>query len=227
MKKLWLVIGLLVVVVFVVGVMLTGKEPAWSVEGRIVAVDSCAVGCPCLLGEPPTHPTCQLVEIWRIDKGHYGDVILDGASFAMASEFSHPARESPREYHFVAFYIDTGASREQKQAIGEILAGAAFAEFGEPVEIKEVAIGLTGMEAFGQVGKTYGGTVGDIAKIELSTIGGGSPDKPVVIENAAPGLPWVAVGKSSNSFYKSAGRNFHFDGTSGESARFTLSSGRE
>ena len=226
MKKLSLINGLLIVVVVVVGGMLMGKEPAWSLEGRLIAVDSCAVGCPCLLGEPPTHPTCQVVEIWRIDKGHYGDVMLDGASFAHAAEFSHPARESPREYHFVAFYIDSGASREQKQAIGKILAGAAFAEFGEPVEIKEVAIGLTGMEAFGQVGKTYGGTVGDIAKIELTTIGI-APDKPLLIENAAPGFPWVAVGKSSNSFYKSAGRNFHFDGTSGESARFTLSGGRE
>lgn len=214
--------GVLAAVAGAAVLLVRAEEESWSIKGRLIAVDSCAVGCPCLLGEPPTHPTCQLVEIYRIDKGHYGDVMLDGASFAMAGEFSHPARESPREYHFVAFYIDTGASREQKQAIGEILVGAAFAEFGEPVEIKEVAIGLTGMEAFGQVGKKYGGTVGDIAKIELTTIGI-APDKPLLIENGAPGFPWVAVGKSSNSFYKSAGRNFHFDGTSGESGRFALS----
>ncbi|MFQ5694417.1 MAG: DUF1326 domain-containing protein [Terriglobia bacterium] len=226
MKKFSLIIGLLVVVVVVVGAMLMGEEPAWSLEGRIVAVDSCAVGCPCLLGEPPTHPTCQLVEIWRIDKGQFGEVVLDDTSFAMAAEFSHAAREAPRKYHFSAFYIDTGANPEQKQALRNILAEPPFADFGEPVEVREVAIGLTGMEAFGQVGKRYGGRVGDIARIELTTIGI-APDKPLLVENAAPGFPWVAVGKSSNSFYKSAGRNFHFEGTSGESGRFTLSGGRE
>ena len=224
MKKLWILIGVGIVAVGVGVLVSRGKEQAWSIEGRIVAVDSCAIGCPCLLGEPPTHPTCQLVEIWRIDKGQSGEVVLDDTSFAMAAEFSHAAREAPRKYHFSAFYIDTGANLEQKQALCKILAEPPFADFGEPVEVREVAIGLTGWEAFGQVGKPYGGTVGDVANIELTTIEGGNPSKPLVVENAAPGFPWVAVGRSSSSFYRSAGKDFQFDGTSGESGRFALRS---
>jgi hypothetical protein len=43
----------------------------------------------------------------------------------------------------------------------------------------------------------------------------------MVVENGAePGSKWKALGKASNSFYHSAGKDYKFDGTSGESNRF-------
>jgi hypothetical protein len=30
-------------------------EPAWSLEGRSITVDSCGVDCHCLIGGPPDH----------------------------------------------------------------------------------------------------------------------------------------------------------------------------
>ena len=200
---------------------LKAADLPWMIQGRAVAVDNCVIGCPCLLGEPPTHPTCRVTEVMQVDKGHFADVILDGTSFAYAAEFSKVSRESPHEYHFTAFYIDSGAAPEQRRALRKVLTYPPYSEFAEPAEIREVPIDLN-MEAWAQVGQPHGATVGDVARIEVSTIAGGDPREPLVLTNGAPGFPWVAVGESVDSFYRSAGKNFSFDGTSGESFRFEL-----
>lgn len=226
MKKLWILLAVVVVVAVVAAIMLTGKEPAWSVEGRLVTADSCAVGCPCIFGEPPTHATCQYVGIFRVEKGNYGEVNLENTSFALVGEFARPTQAAAQDYQYVAYYIDANASRPQRRALRKILTGPAFADLGKPAEVKEVAIGMTGMEAFGQVGKTYGGTVGDIAKVEVTPIEGAIPGKPLTVENSAePLFHWTALGKASNSYYKAGGKDFQFEGTSGESHRFSFSGG--
>jgi len=93
---------------------------------------------------------------------------------------------------------------------------------GQPTELKEVPIKFENLDAFGQVGKTVSAAVGDIGKVEVTPIrGGGDPNKPMAVENEAdPGSTWTALGKASNSFYHSAGKDYKFDGTSGESKRF-------
>lgn len=200
---------------------LKAADLPWMIQGRAVAVDNSVIGCPCLLGEPPTHPTCRVTEVMQVDKGHFADVILDGTSFTYAAEFSKASRKSALQYHFTAFYIDSGAEPEQRRALRKVLTYPPYSEFAEPAEIREVPIDLD-MEAWAKVGQPHGATVGDVARIEVSTIAGGDPQEPLVIKNLAPGFPWCAVGESVDSFYRSAGKNFSFDGTSGESFRFEL-----
>ena len=94
--------------------------------------------------------------------------------------------------------------------------------------MKEVAIGLTGLEAFGQVGQTYGGTVGEIAKVEVTPIEGAIAGQALTVKNSAePLFHWTALGRASNSFYRAGGQSYQFDGTSGESHRFSFSGGGE
>jgi hypothetical protein len=71
--------------------------------------------------------------------------------------------------------------------------------------------------------------MGQIAKVEVTPIAGFTdPNRPMVVENGAePGSKWSALGKSSNSFYRSAGKDYKFDGTSGESQRFAWKGGDE
>jgi hypothetical protein len=42
-----------------------------------------------------------------------------------------------------------------------------------------------------------------------------------------PGFEWTALGKTGKSFYKSAGKDFKFDGNSGESVKFVMKGGGE
>jgi hypothetical protein len=50
-------------------VAFAAEEPAWSLEGRSIAVDSCGVDCHCLIGGPPDNGLCQFFLIAQIDKG--------------------------------------------------------------------------------------------------------------------------------------------------------------
>ena len=205
------------------------EEPAWSLEGKNISADSCSVGCPCILGEPPTHGQCQFLALWQVVNGRYGDVKLDGVKFAFAGEFAQKVIGEPVKNTFVAYYLDSGASAEQKEALRKLFTGPSFAGNGPVAEVKEVAINFENLDAFGQVGKKVSCTVGEIAKVEVTPIAGGTdPTKPLAVENEAePGMKLTMLGKTSNSFYRSAGKDYKFEGTSGESHLMALKGGAE
>jgi hypothetical protein len=195
------------------------EEPAWSIKAKMISADSCNVGCPCPLGEVPTHGHCDFVSLWQIDNGQYGDVKLDGVKYAVAGSFTQKVIGEPVKKTFVAYYIDSGASAEQKEALRKLFSGPSFAAMGQAAELKETAIKFENLESFGQVGKKVSATVGDIAKVEITPIPGGTdPSKPLAVDNQAEvGFKWTALGKATNSFYRSAGKDYKFEGTSGMS----------
>jgi hypothetical protein len=203
------------------------EEPAWSLEGRMITADSCGVDCPCIIGGAPHHGQCQFVGLCQIDNGQYGDVKLDGAKIGLAGEFVRKIIGEPIKKTFVAYYIDSGASAEQREALRKLFTGPSFAGMGPVAEVKEVAINFENLDAFGQVGKKVSCTVGEIAKVEVTPIAGGTdPTKPLAVENEAePGMKLTMLGKTSNSFYRSAGKDYKFEGTSGESHLMALKGG--
>jgi hypothetical protein len=205
------------------------EEPAWALEGKMISADSCSVGCPCILGEPPTHGQCQFLALWQVVNGRYGDVKLDGVKFGIAGEFLRKVIGEMPKNTFVAYYIDSSASAEQREALRKLFTGPSFAASGQATEVKELAINFDNLDAFGQVGKPVSATVGEIATVKVTPIAGGTdPTKPMAVENEAEaGFKWTALGKTSNSFYRSAGKDYKFDGTSGESHRFAWKGGGE
>jgi hypothetical protein len=203
-----------------------GDEPSWSMEGLALGLDNCSIGCPCIFGEPPTHGICNFVAVFQNTKANYGDVNLNGVKYAMVGEFVRQKPQDAATWRYVAYYIDVQAGERQKRALKAILTGPAFAPLGKPAELKEVPITLTGLESFGQVGKTYGGKVGNIAEVQVTPIQGAIAGKPVVIENSLEPLwHWTCLGKATGSFYSAGGQNFRFEGTSGESHKFAFKGG--
>ena len=55
----------------------------WYVEGVAFGNCNCDYGCPCQFERRPTHGNCRGWEVTRIDKGHFGDVPLDGLYVAL------------------------------------------------------------------------------------------------------------------------------------------------
>jgi len=195
----------------------------------MIIADSCGVDCHCLIGGPPDNGLCQFFLIGQIDKGQYAGVKLDGVKIGQAGEFVQKMVGEQPKFTFTAYYIDSGASAEQREALRKLFTGFSPHAMGQPAEVKEIAITFENLEAFGQVGKTTSGTMGEIAKVEVTPIAGVTdPNKPMVVENGAePGSTRTALGKASNSFYRSAGKDYKFDGTSGESQRFAWKGGGE
>jgi hypothetical protein len=58
-----------------------GRLPKWHVTGDWFDNCSCAVACPCTFAQAPDNGYCESVLFWHIERGHYGDVNLDGLSF--------------------------------------------------------------------------------------------------------------------------------------------------
>jgi len=227
MKPIRLTISMGVLMILV-GCTAQASEPPWAISGKVVSTDNCVIGCPCILGEQPSHNTCRFVAVFQAEDGQYGELDLSGTRFAMAGEFTRANEEGVQEYLYVAYYVDNGAGAEQQTALRAILTGPAFAALGDPGEVEALPISFQGLENFGLVGMTYGGTVGDIAKVEVTPIAGAKASEPMIIENSAEPLwHWTALGKATSSYYRSGGHDYSFEGTSGESHKFAFSGGGE
>ena len=51
---------------------------AWNIKGPHVVNCNCDYGCPCQFNALPTYRSCLALAAWKIEKGHYGDIRLDG-----------------------------------------------------------------------------------------------------------------------------------------------------
>ena len=67
--------------------MPTQQQVKWTMEADYLRACNCDYGCPCEFDAPPTQGFCEGVGAWRINRGRYGDVALDGLgqSFALHS----------------------------------------------------------------------------------------------------------------------------------------------
>lgn len=98
---------------------------AWEILGRELANCNCAFGCPCQFNALPTHGNCEAAGIFVIDRGHYGDVSLDGLAAAGVYKWPGAVHEGNGEMQLI---IDERASDEQRQALETIMTGGDTAE---------------------------------------------------------------------------------------------------
>jgi len=94
----------------------------WAIEGEWFKNCNCDPGCPCDFNQDPTHGQCEGIIAMRIDKGHYGDVSLDGLKFVGAAWW--PGRIDEGDGHIVPI-VDESADEQQRQALLTILSGQA------------------------------------------------------------------------------------------------------
>ena len=58
--------------------MATEAKVKWSIEADYFQACNCDYGCPCEFEAPPTKGFCDGIGAWRINRGNYGDVSLNG-----------------------------------------------------------------------------------------------------------------------------------------------------
>ncbi len=56
----------------------------WELHGMEFGNCNCSYGCPCQFNALPTHGDCRAVGFFRVDRGHFGEVRLDGLNAAIA-----------------------------------------------------------------------------------------------------------------------------------------------
>src|SRR5438128_2232729 len=101
----------------------------WFFDADYLQACNCDYGCPCEFSAPPTPGFCHGVGVWKIDKGKYGDLSLDGTGLAFAAKWPGAIHEGNGT---VCLFVDERASQEQREALLEIGSGKAG---GLPFEI--------------------------------------------------------------------------------------------
>lgn len=92
----------------------------WEIRGRELVNCNCNYGCPCQFNAPPTHGHCEAVGAMLIEKGHFGDVSLDGTRIAFVFQWPGAIHEGQGQCLPI---VDESASEEQRQALLTLMSG--------------------------------------------------------------------------------------------------------
>jgi hypothetical protein len=92
----------------------------WYVEGPSYGSCNCSYGCPCQFEALPTHGHCTGFEVLRIDKGHFGEVRLEGIQAALIYAWPGPVFEGKGVMQVI---IDERANPGQREALTKIFHG--------------------------------------------------------------------------------------------------------
>jgi hypothetical protein len=118
-------------------------NPGWQVSGEYFETCSCDYVCACILTNmtaKPTKDTCHFAMAFQIERGRYGDVMLDGLGFALVGMTPGVMAEGNWK---VGLVIDERANAAQTEAITNIGSGQA----GGPVAALGPLVGnFLGME---------------------------------------------------------------------------------
>ncbi|MCP4330021.1 MAG: DUF1326 domain-containing protein [Alphaproteobacteria bacterium] len=92
----------------------------WYIEGVEFGNCNCDYGCPCQFESLPSEGHCRGFEVLRIDKGHFGDVKLDGLCAAILYAWPGPIFEGNGEMLVI---VDERADESQRDALIKVLHG--------------------------------------------------------------------------------------------------------
>ena len=107
----------------------TATRVSWAMEADYLQACNCDYGCPCEFEAPPTKGFCEGVGAWRITKGNYGSVRLDGLGFGFAARWPGALHQGNGT---AALFFDERADAKQREALLQIASGKAG---GMPFEI--------------------------------------------------------------------------------------------
>jgi hypothetical protein len=92
----------------------------WEIQAREFINCNCVYACPCQFNALPSKGFCQAIGAMSIDKGHYGDIQLDGTKLAMAIAWPGAIHEGKGKCQPV---VDASASPQQRDALLKIMSG--------------------------------------------------------------------------------------------------------
>ncbi len=92
----------------------------WYIEGKQFGNCNCNYGCPCQFEDLPSQGNCRGFEVLHIDRGHFGDVKLDGLRAAVLYAWPGPIFEGNGELQAI---IDERADDRQREALKKVLHG--------------------------------------------------------------------------------------------------------
>jgi hypothetical protein len=206
-------------------------KPDWTMNASIIEACSCPMFCQCYFNAQPSEHHgghgqghfCRFNNAFKVNRGHYGAVPLDGAKFWVAGDLGAEFADGEMDWAVLTF--DPAVSPEQREGIRAVL-GALY-----PVKWKSFSEAADASMEWTQapdrsVARLDGGKVAEVVltRPEMSANGAG----PVVIQNlkywGAPRNDGFVLMPNEVEAYRAGERAFEFKGTNGFMITFDISS---
>ena len=154
----------------------------WAMNATIIDGCSCQVLCPCIFGSPATvgsaathqhkgHRSCYFNAVFRVNKGHYGKVSLDGLKFWFAGDKG--------DARTVELTFEPSATKKQREGIRAFLSHFLPLKWESLTEGPDAKIDWT-VEATRAEAKLDGGKA---AEVVLTRFSGATGEGTTVIKN--------------------------------------------
>jgi hypothetical protein len=92
----------------------------WAMQGTEFTNCNCNWGCPCQFNGPPTQGHCRAFCFVQIDKGHFGDVPLNGLRWGMIAAWPGAIHLGKGKFQTI---VDEHANHQQRAALETISHG--------------------------------------------------------------------------------------------------------
>ena len=92
----------------------------WRIEAVTFGNCNCDLNCPCQFELDPTKGHCRGMEVGIIERGHFGDVTLDGLRYVQTYAWPGPIYEGNGEMQSI---VDARADPDQRAALATLLHG--------------------------------------------------------------------------------------------------------
>ena len=99
----------------------------WHITGQVLVSCNCDWGCPCNFNALPTAGKCEGGWTWHVDKGSFGDVVLDDLNFSVYANWPGAIHHGNGE---ALILIDERANAEQRAAIETLIGGSVGGPWG-------------------------------------------------------------------------------------------------
>ena len=203
-------------------------EPNWSVNMTVMETCSCPAFCQCFFtGKPPAaghmdmgngddDMFCRFNQAYRVNKGQFGSVRLDGAMFWFAGDagedFAHPKLE------WAVLRFDASVTKAQQEALTTIL---HHLHFYRPDRWKSYRVGESARMNWSFTSDSAKASLdgGKTAEVVLRRLDGGMNDKPVTMNNmdyfGYPRNSGFLLMPNEIEAYRVGDKPFEYKGTNG------------
>jgi hypothetical protein len=176
---------------------MTTTAVSWDVDGEYFENCNCDVVCPCeispkgFLQAVPDRGFCDVLLVFHVNQGHYGDTDLAGGNLIVAA---HAPGVMAEGNWTVAVYVDSKASPQQQEALGAIFGGAAGGPLSAlaPLISSNVGVKAVSIE-YRNEGRQRSARIEGILDARIEAVPGVSPDALVIKQGANPLFPaeWI------------------------------------
>ncbi len=206
------------------------QSPEWSINATVIEACSCPMFCQCYFNTKPaahgheghgegTH-FCKFNNAYKVNKGRYGTVQLDGAKFWLSGDLGGDFSHNQMDWSVLTF--DKSLTKEQRDAL-RVVVGHLFAVKWNSFTTAEGTIEWQHDKDSAHA--TIDG--GKTAEVKLKRFPG-MTDEPVVIKNlkywGASNNDGFVLMPNEVEAYRVGDKRYEFKGTNGFMVTFDIGS---